>query len=217
MTLRMHVPPSGGVYRYLEAASEFATPPSETWSDSNYWVSPFGRTLAVSMGSSSPVPLFDPATPIANPRSEDSVCRRARDALQRPRGAAELAHRSHGVRVYNAPDAAPDIIDVYVYDEDGNRIGQGQLSGESRHPGMSDVQLQAPVRLEVGKSYTVSYLDRDGLYAENHRGFLTGGRFGIFRVSGRRRRLQVRRRLPHRHVGLVELLRVAAREAEPNT
>ena len=27
MTLRMHVPPSGGVYRYIDAASGFATPP----------------------------------------------------------------------------------------------------------------------------------------------------------------------------------------------
>ena len=107
--------------------------------------------------------------------------RRARDALQRPRGAAELAHRSHGrSRSTTRPTPRPTSSTSTCTTRTALVRTRTAVGRERRHPGLSDVQLQAAVRLEVGKSYTVSYLDRDGLYAENHRGFLTGGRFGMF-------------------------------------
>ena len=177
--LGLRTPENGGVYRYLDGGPDVV--PADTWEASNYWVSVYGDSIAVRQGTGAALPLFDGSTPIAEPASDDD----ATVELGVRFSVSEVPSGSHAdltkVRFYRAPNAGMVENRVFVYDQDGALLRTGVAIGEGPRSGIVDVALNSPLRLEVGKTYTASYLAVDGRYPENRRGFAIGGKYGMFR------------------------------------
>jgi hypothetical protein len=169
----LRAPADAGVYRYLNGAAPQR--PTETWDHSNYWVTPYGESLAPTPPPPPPVnagpwALFDASTPIANAASDDGDrvevgVRFSVDAPPTGKG-----YRTSLVRFYRAPSAGMMENRVRLYDEDGALLAEGMGMGEGAMSGVINIWLGKNVILEPGKVYTASYL-ADGHYAENQSGF----------------------------------------------
>jgi hypothetical protein len=75
------------------------------------------------------------------------------------------------VRFYRA-DSEPMVEDrVFVYDQDGRQVAKGVFIGEGGPTGVVDVQLQEPLTLRPGETYTASYVAPDGGYSYQYGAF----------------------------------------------
>jgi hypothetical protein len=177
-TLGLRAPVDAGVYHYLDSPDD-NTMPSDSWDDSNYWVSVFGDSLAVLQGFGYPFPLFDATTPITEPFSDDTdtVELGVRFSVDAP-VSANTHYELKAVRYYRDPQHGIMENHVAVYDSDGQLLARGFFEGEGPRTGVIDGSLDHAVRLTPGRTYTVSYLAPNGGYPENPRGFAIGGQMG---------------------------------------
>jgi hypothetical protein len=75
------------------------------------------------------------------------------------------------VRFYRA-DSRPMVENrVAVYDQAGQRVAKSVFIGEAGPTGVVDVQLQEPLTLRPGETYTASYLAQDGGYSYEYGAF----------------------------------------------
>ena len=157
-----------------------------------------------------PWSLVTDATDIAEPVADDhqQVELGARFKVDAPDSGAYVVK---AVRFYRAHAMAENSVSIY--DEDRAIVARGQFLTEGGPSGLVEVKLSAPLTLRPGVEYTASYLATSGEYADEPHAFDEAqvGRPGA--LPAQRGRLPVRRGLPRRQLGVVELLRQPRRLA----
>jgi hypothetical protein len=114
--------------------------------------------------------LLDSSTPIATSAADDPDLVEVGTQFSVAAPPAGTDYWVYNVRFYRSPAHPVAQPHVYVYDDTGTQVAQGQTVLGGATSGVIQVYLDTPVKLRPGVTYTASYL-ADGYYAEQQHGF----------------------------------------------